>query len=140
MRLAIFISSIVALLGLSGARARADKETMVGFQCAGINIEGLHLGADDLRTGAGFPWILDAPKDGATPISQVSSIIYVAWPIAVENGFLEAMTYDGKMGWLEQEAVRPLRRVDGTTGGCTLSRRSDGRIMFHLDRGVGVRS
>jgi hypothetical protein len=139
MRLAIFVSSIVASLAFSGAQARPDMETMSGFQCVGINIEGLHLGADDLRTGAGFPWILDAPKDGAKAISQVSSIIYVAWPIAVENGFMKAMTYDGKIGWLEQKAVRPLRRADGTIGGCTLSRRSDSRIMFHLDPGIGVK-
>lgn len=139
MGLTVFVSSLVASLALSGAKATPDIESMSGFQCVGINIEGLHLGADDLRTGAGFPWILDAPKDGATAISEVSGIIYVAWPIAVENGFVKAMTYDGKVGWLERIAIRPLRRANGTTGGCMLSRRADGRIIFHLDPGVGVK-
>src|SRR5208337_1213302 len=51
-------------------------------------------------TGAGFPWMLDAPRDGAKAIGQISGIIYIAWPPVVENGFLKAMAYDGKKGWL----------------------------------------
>ena len=99
---------------------------------------GLASSQDDLRTGERFPWMLDAPRDDAKPVGRVSGIIYIAWPPVVENGFLKAMGYGGKIGWLEQNAVRPLRRADGTTGGCTLRRRSDGRIMFdHLEPGVG---
>ena len=69
---------------------------------------------------------------------RVSTIIYIVWPPVVENGFIKAMSYDGTTGWLEENAVRPLRRADGTTGGCTLSRNSNGLIMFHLQPGVGV--
>ena len=138
MGLTVFVSSLVASLALSGAKATPDIKSMSGFQCVGINIEGLHLGAV-VQTAPSFPSILDAPKDGATAISEVSGIIYVAWPIAVENGFVKAMTYDGKVGWLERIAIRPLRRANGTTGGCMLSRRADGRIIFHLDPGVGVK-
>jgi hypothetical protein len=72
------------------------------------------------------------------PVSGVSTIIYIAWPPVIENGFVKAMAYGGKLGWLEQNAVTPLRRADGTTGGCTLRRRADGRIMFDLDPGVGI--
>ena len=118
--------------------AEPEGEIVSGFQCVGINIKGLHLSQDDLRTGAKFPWMLDAPRDGAKPVSGVSTIIYIAWPPVIENGFVKAMAYDGKLGWLEQNAVTPLRRADGTTGGCTLRRRADGRIMFDLEPGVGI--
>jgi hypothetical protein len=138
MKAAIYISGIVALLAFSEAHGEPEGETVSGFQCVGINIPGLHLTPDDLRTGAGFPWMLDAPREGAKAIGQISGIIYIAWPPVVENGFLKAMAYDGKKGWLEQNAVRPLRRANGTTGGCTLRRRSDGRIMFHLEPGLGI--
>ena len=138
MKAVVFVSSIVALLTFSEAKAEPEGEIVSGFQCVGINIKGLHLSQDDLRTGAKFPWMLDAPRDGARPVSGVSTIIYIAWPPVIENGFVKAMAYGGKLGWLEQNAVTPLRRADGTTGGCTLRRRADGRIMFDLDPGVGI--
>ena len=65
MKAAIFVSGIVALLAFSEAHGEPEGETVSGFQCVGINIPGLHLSQDDLRTGAGFPWMLDAPRDGA---------------------------------------------------------------------------
>ena len=102
MKAAIYISGIVSLLAFSEAQGEPEGETVSGFQCVGINIPGLHLTPDDLRTGAGFPWMLDAPRDGAKAIGQISGIIYIAWPPVVENGFLKAMAYDGKKGWLEQ--------------------------------------
>ena len=138
MKAAIFVSSIVVLLAFSEAHGQPKGETVSGFQCVGINIKGLQLSQDDLRTGAKFPWMLDAPRDGAKPVSRLSGIIYIAWPPVVQNGFVKAMSYDGTIGWLEEDAVRPLRRADGTTGGCTLQRRSDGLITFHLDPGVGI--
>ena len=138
MKAAIVLSSVVVLLAFSEAHGQPEGETVSGFQCVGINIPGLHLSQDDLRTGAGFPWMLDAPRDGAKAVGQVSGIIYIAWPPVVENGFLKTMAYDGKIGWLEQNAVRPLRRADGTTGGCTLWRGANGWVMFDPDPGVGI--
>jgi hypothetical protein len=75
MRTAIFVSSIVALLAFSEAHGMTEGETVSGFQCVGINIQGLHLSEDDLRTGAKFPWIVDAPKDGAKAVRRISTII-----------------------------------------------------------------
>ena len=138
MKVAIFVSSIAVLLAFSEAHGQPKGETVSGFQCVGINIKGLQLSQDDLRTGAKFPLILDAPRDNAKPVRRISTIIYIAWPPVIENGFVKAMSYDGTTGWLEQNAVRPLRRADGTTGGCSLRRRSDGPIMFHLEPGLGI--
>ena len=138
MKTTIFVPGFLALLAFSEAQGQPEGETISGFQCVGINIPGLHLTQDDLRTGAGFPWILDAPRNDGKGVARVSGIIYIASPPVVENGFLKAMTYGGKIGWLEQNAIRPLRRTDGTTGGCTLRRGSDGRIMFHLESGLGI--
>lgn len=138
MKTDIFASSILALLAFSEASARPAGEAVSGFQCVGINISGLHLSQGDLRTGSEFPSILDAPREGARIVSGVSTIIYIAWPPVADNGFLKTMAYGGKVGWIDKNAVRPLRRADGTTGGCTLTRRSDGRITFDLDPGVGV--
>ena len=58
MKAVVFVSSIVALLTFSKAHGQPEGEIVSGFQCVGINIKGLHLSQDDLRTGAKFP--LDA--------------------------------------------------------------------------------
>ena len=55
MKTAIFVSSIVALLAFSEAHGHAGGCEYAGFQCVGINIQGLHLSEDDLRTGAEIP-------------------------------------------------------------------------------------
>ena len=138
MKTAIFVSSIAALLTFSEAHGTPQGEIISGFQCVGINIKGLRLSQDDLRTGAKFPWILDEPIDGAKAVARVATIIYIAWPRVVENGFLRAMSLGGKLGWVDENAVSPLRRPDGTTGGCIVTRLPNGRITFYLDPGVGV--
>ena len=62
MKVAIFVSSIVALLAFSEAHGQPKDETISGFQCVGINISGLQISQDDLRTGAKFPMILGSAK------------------------------------------------------------------------------
>ena len=52
MKAAIYISGVVALLAFSEAHGQPGGETYPVFS-VGINIPGLHLTADDLRTGAG---------------------------------------------------------------------------------------
>jgi len=138
MKLKFILPSIVMLCGPTQSHAEGVSGQLSGYQCVGLNIKELRLSQDDLRTGNGFPWMLAAPRLGANPVARVSSIIYVAWPLTVENGFVKTLTYGGRTAWVEQNAISALRRSDGTTGGCALSRRSDGRIMFHLDPGVGV--
>lgn len=137
MKTVMFLSSIAALLTLSEAHGMPQGEVIPGFQCVGLNINGLHLSQEDLWTGAREPWILESPTEGAKPVAKVPVIVYIAWPPVVENGFLKAMSLGGKIGWLEENAVRPLRRADGTTGGCTLTRAPNGWIMHRLDPGVG---
>ena len=102
MKTTIFVPGFFALLAFSEAQGQPEGETISGFQCVGINIPGLHLTQDDLRTGAGFPWILDAPRNDGKGVARVSGIIYVAWPLSVENGFVKAMSYGGTIGWLKQ--------------------------------------
>ena len=55
MKAVYFVSGIMALLAFSEAHGQPEGETVSGFQCVGINIPGLHLSQDDLRTGADFP-------------------------------------------------------------------------------------
>ena len=58
MKAVVYVSSIVVLLGFSEAHGHPQGQIVSGFQCVGINIPGLHLSQDDLRTGEKFPWML----------------------------------------------------------------------------------
>jgi hypothetical protein len=78
MKAAILFSGVVALLAFSEARGEPGGKLVSGFQCVGINIKGLHLSEEDLRTGAKFPLILDAPREGAKAVRRISTIIYIA--------------------------------------------------------------
>ena len=71
MKAAIYVSGIVALLAFSEAHGEPEGQTVSGFQCVGINIPGLHLTPDDLRTGAKFPWM--PMRQGTAPKRSAKS-------------------------------------------------------------------
>jgi hypothetical protein len=50
MKAVVFVSCIAALLTFSEAHGQPEGEIVSGLQCVGINIKGLHLSQDDLRT------------------------------------------------------------------------------------------
>jgi hypothetical protein len=64
-----------------------------------------------------------------------SGVVYVAWPLQKEHGFLRILRMDGELGWISADVVRPLDRHPGSRGGCTLSWRGN-RVQFHLDPGA----
>ena len=62
----------------------------------------------------------------------------MAWPLKTENGFTQILRANGQLAWIGANAIRPLRKGDGSPGGCKLSYAQDGRITFALDPGVAV--
>ena len=118
----------------------ADTEAPIkGYQCFGLNTEALHLTPDDVFAGRNFPKIFNAPRVDATPIGDVSSLIYVTWPLKIDNGFVQVLRMNGELGWLTEKAIRAMHRADGSVGGCTLFWSKDrGLISAHLDPGVAI--
>ena len=64
--------------------------------------------------------------------------MYVTWPLRTEYGFTQILRANGQLAWIADNAIRPLRKADGTQGGCKLWRAQNGRITFALNPGVAV--
>lgn len=140
MRKIVLVCMGLLLGTASQAMAGKSGTALNGFQCVALNSRALGLTPQDLWSGEGLPWVLETPVPNAPRVSRVSGIIYVTWPIKTANGFVQVLRHNGELGWLQSNAIRPLRRRDGSIGGCTLFQRGDGQVMFHLDPGVGVKN
>ena len=106
-----------------------------GYQCYHLDAEALKLTPDDLWIGKGFPSVFKGPSEDSGKLGVASGLVYVAWPLQRENGFVRILRFGGELGWISEGVIRPLYREPGSKGGCTLS--WNGRlIQAHLDPGA----
>ncbi len=124
----------------SAAEWPVENTPLRGYQCYTVNEQALHLTQDDYFSGRKFPVILDNPQAGSKPVGRVPAIFYVTWPLKIENGFAQVLYHTDRLGWIPKSDIRALRNADGSAGGCKLWWGKDGRIMFALDPGVGIRN
>jgi len=129
-----------AMLMSFGALAGPTPNTpLLGYKCYTIDAERLGLTREDFFTGRGLPSILEAPEvDAKVVLAPAPLLVYVKWPLEVENGFVAVLYHTDRTGWVARDDIRPLRKPDGTPGGCKLWWGRDGRIMFALDPGVRI--
>lgn len=123
----------------SGAEWPAENTPLPGAQCYTVNEKTLHLTQDDYFSGQKFPRVLDRPEAGANVVGSVSAIFYVTWPLKIENGFVQVLHHIDKLGWIPERDVRPLRKADGSPGGCKIWWGKNA-LMFALDPGVSIRN
>jgi hypothetical protein len=127
-----------AMLMSFGAVAGPIPNTpLLGYQCYTVDGDRLGLTQQDYFSGRRFPLVLGAPAADAEVVGRVAVILYVKWPLKIENGFVEVLYHTDRLGWVPRDDIRPLRKADGTSGGCKLWSGKDG-IMFALDPGVAV--
>jgi hypothetical protein len=124
-----------AICNSAHAQRIGPSSSLAGYQCHHIDAEALKLTPEEAWSGKGFPPVFRKPSAASAQLGVASGVVYVAWPLLKENGFLKILRMDGELGWISQDVVRPLYRDPGSKGGCTLSWRGD-RIQFHLDPGA----
>ena len=132
--------SATVLCGASYAVAAElppENTPLLGYQCYAVNEQTLHLTQDDLFSGRKFPVILDRPEVSATAVGRVAGIFYVTWPLKTDNGFVQILHHMNKLGWIPERDIRPLRKADGSPGGCKIWWGKNG-LMSELDPGVSV--
>ena len=107
---------------------------LLGYQCYHLDAEALKLTPDDLWIGKGLPAVFKGPSEDSGKLGVASGLVYVAWPLQRENGFVRILRFGGEFGWISEAVIRPLYRDPGSKGGCTLA--WNGRlIQAHLDLG-----
>ncbi len=130
--LAILASSIMVY-------AQTVGPELTGFQCFKLDEKALHITPEDAFAGRGLPKVFAEPSSASKVIGSTGGIEYVAWPLEKQNGFLQIMRANGQLGWVTEKGFIPMRKADGTIGGCSLQRQSNGLITFKLDPGVAIR-
>ena len=106
-----------------------------GYQCYHVDAEVLKLTPDDVWSGKGFPAVFKGPSEDSGKLGVASGVVYVAWPLQIQNGFVRTLRFGGDLGWISEGVIRPLYRAPGSKGGCTLSW-GGGLVQYHLDPGA----
>ena len=117
------------------AETLSPGTSLSGYQCYSIDVQKLGMTREDAWLGRGLPPVFDAPRPDAKLIGVSPSLVYVAWPLENENGFVRVVRGTGRLGWISEDVIRPLYRTPGSAGGCSLSWRGD-RIQVRLDPGA----
>jgi hypothetical protein len=123
------------ICGSAQAQSLEPGSSLVGYQCYHIDARALKLTPDEAWSGKRFPPVFKEPSETSDRLGVASGIVYVAWPLQRQNGFVKIARIGGKLGWISADLVRPLYREPGSSGGCTLSWRGN-QIQFHLDPGA----
>ncbi len=136
--LALLSASVLYAASSAAAGELPPENTpLLGYQCYAVNEKTLSLTQDDLFSGRRFPVILDRPEVGAKAVGRVAGIFYVTWPLKTENGFVQILHHMNKLGWIPENDIRPLRKADGSPGGCKIWWGKNG-LMSELDSGVSI--
>ena len=131
--------ALALALAFIGSCAHAERlppgSPLSGFQCYSIDEKVLKLTPEEAWEGKGFPPVFKGPSEDSGKLGIASGLVYVAWPLRKENGFVQILRFDGEIAWISEAVIRPLYRDPGSKGGCTLSWHGN-RIQFALDPGA----
>lgn len=68
------------------------------------------------------------PASTSPAVGRATATVFVRSPVVEQNGFLQAMLFNGKVGWISASAVKPWTNLGGTGERCIPSRMSDGSL------------
>jgi hypothetical protein len=136
VRSRLMLAVAVAFIG-SGVHAERLQpgSPLSGYQCYDIDAEVLKLTPEDAWEGKGFPPVFKGPSEDSGKLGAAGGVVYVAWPLQKQNGFVQILRAGGDIGWISGSVIRPLYRDPGSQGGCSLSWHGN-LIQFALDPGA----
>jgi hypothetical protein len=68
------------------------------------------------------------PSSGSPSVGRATATVFVRSPVVQQNGYLQAMLFNGKEGWIAANAVKPWTNPGGNGQRCVPSRMSDGSL------------
>jgi hypothetical protein len=136
VRSRLMLAVAVAFIG-SGAHAERLQpgSPLSEYQCYDIDAKVLKLTPEDAWEGKGFPPVFKGPSEDSGELGAAGGVVYVAWPLQKQNGFVQILRAGGDIGWISGSVIRPLYRDPGSKGGCSLSWHGN-LIQFALDPGA----
>jgi hypothetical protein len=69
-----------------------------------------------------------APSKTSPVVGRAAATVLARNPPVERNGFLEAVLFNGRVGWIAADAVRPWVNPSGNGQRCVPSRMSDGSL------------
>ena len=140
MKSLVIMSLLSVFIGCSSAVGAPASLKLSDFQCYKLDREKLGISDEEYRSGVGLPPVFAEPRADARKVGTEPGIVFVRYPLKIENGFAQVLRRNGAIAWISDDAVRPMRKANGTEGGCTLAWSSDGKyVQSKLDPGVGLR-
>jgi hypothetical protein len=131
--------ALALALAVIGKCAHAERlqpgSPLSGYECYNIDAEALKLTPEDAWEAKGFPPVFKGPSADSGKLGVAGGLVFVAWPLQKQNGFVQILRFNGEIGWISGSVIRPLYRDPGSKGGCTLSWRGN-LVQFALDPGA----
>ena len=92
--------ALALALAFIGNCAHAERlqpgSPLSGYQCYHIDAEALKLTPEDAWEGKGFPPVFKGPSEDSGKLGVASGLVYVAWPLQKDNGFVRILRFDGR--------------------------------------------
>ena len=57
---------------------------------------------EDAWDGKGFPPVFKGPSEDSGKLGVASGVVYVAWPLQKQNGFVQILRFGGDVGWISE--------------------------------------
>ena len=72
------------------------------------------------------------PSESSPAMGRASGIVLVRNPEVQQNGFVAAVLFNGRPGWIKADGIKPWVNPGGNGQRCVPSRMSDGSIGFNF--------
>ena len=120
------VLGIVGFLTITGhayAQGRQVVGRLDGFQCMSLKV------SDRQAMDPSFIVPLKAePSASSSDIGRAAATVFVRSPLVERNGYIAAILYNGRPGWIAATTVSAWHSPGGPAHECIPSRMSDGSI------------
>jgi hypothetical protein len=124
-KFSLLLAAALMFPGVAVAGVRRAVAPMPGLDCMSLNMTRVQA------MDPSFVVPIRAEPSATSPrVGQAAAIVLVRSPSVQKNGFLEAVLFNGHVGWIAASEVRPWTSPSGNAQRCVPSRMSDGSIGF----------
>lgn len=120
----LLAGALTAAFGVR-AEARTAVAPLEGLACMSLNMT-----QEQAMDPSFVVPLYSEPTSGSRAVGQASSIVIVRNPEVEKNGFISAVLFNGRSGWIAASKVRPWQNPGGNGQRCVPSRMSDGSVGF----------